>query len=280
MYYTLTKPGIIFGNMLTALGGFFLLKTPSFSLTLFLGMALGLACIIGAGCVANNYQDRFLDANMKRTQTRALVNGQISPRHAFIFSSALLTLGSLFLAFLTNWQALSAALIGFCIYVFVYTPLKPKSSHATLIGSISGAMPPAVGYLAVHNSIDLAALFLFLMTTLWQMPHFFAISLYRIEDYKEAGVPVLPIKQGIHKTKIQMCIYLIAFSVIPPLLFLCNFVNLPFLLLTSFCNVLWLILSFKGFFSAENIKWAKQMFLFSLITITLINTTLIGNYFL
>lgn len=279
-YYTLTKPGIIFGNLLTALGGFFLISSSTFSWSLLFFTMLGLSLIIASGCVANNYQDRFYDALMKRTASRPLVQKIIPLHHAFIFASALLLLGSILLAKYTNWLTLLVALTGFFVYVFLYTPLKHKSSHATLVGAIAGSTPPVIGYCALQGSFDLPAFLLFTITTLWQMPHFFAIALYRLEDYQEASIPVLPSQKGSHKTKVQMFIYLTAFTLTTTLLYLLHYTNIPFFILTTLCNLLWLRLSLKGLTLSEDTKWAKQMFLFSLLAITLINTLLIVSYFI
>lgn len=279
-YYALTKPGIIFGNLLTALGGFFLIASANFSWSLLFFSMSGLSLIIAAGCVANNHQDRFCDSLMQRTKNRPLVLGIISPRKAFFFATSLLLLGSVILAKYTNWITLLVALCGFFVYVFLYTPLKHKSYHATLVGAIAGSTPPVIGYCAVHGTFDFAAFLLFAITTFWQMPHFFAIALYRMRDYQQANIPVLPIQKGSYATKIQMFLYLVAFAFTTPLLYVFHYTNLSFFIVTTLCNLAWIQLSLKGFFSSNEVKWSKQMFLFSLIAVTLINSLLIINYFL
>ena len=210
-YLILMKPGIIAGNLITAIGGFFLIHSIPFNGSLFIGMLLGLSCIIGSGCVFNNYLDRAIDQKMERTKTRSLVSGKISIKNAFIYGCTLFLISAFILLRFTNIYSFIFAMVGFIIYVGIYTPLKKKSVHATLIGSIAGAMPPLVGYTAKTGSFDLPSLILFLIVAFWQMPHFYSIGLYRIEEYEEAKIPILPIVEGVKKTKQQIFFYTVLF---------------------------------------------------------------------
>ena len=189
-YYHLTKPGIIYGNTLAAVAGFFFAGEGPLDWPLLAATLVGLAAIIASACVFNNYADRHLDAKMERTKNRALVSGRISPRNALIFGLILLALGTLVLLLYTTLLALGTALFGFVVYVFWYTPLKPKSPNALFVGAIAGATPPVVGYTAVTGSFDIYAFFLFAALYLWQIPHFLAIAVYRYEEYKAAGIPL------------------------------------------------------------------------------------------
>src|SRR5208282_3822889 len=111
----------------------------------------------------------------------------------------------------TNPLAVSVAFAAFFIYVVLYGFWKRRKTVATLVGSIAGAIPPVVGYVAVSNRLDVGAWILFSILVLWQMPHFFAIAMYRLEDYKAASVAVLPAVKGIYATKVQMLLYILAF---------------------------------------------------------------------
>lgn len=189
-YYRLTKPGIIYGNMLATVAGFFFASTGPIDWIL-LGATLGgLALVIASACVFNNIADRHLDARMERTKNRALVSGTVSPRNAYIFGTVIGFLGFITLALWTTWFAFGVALLGFVVYVFWYTPLKPKSAYALFVGAIAGATPPVVGYTAVTNTFDIYALGLFAALYVWQIPHFLAIAVYRYEEYAAAGVPL------------------------------------------------------------------------------------------
>lgn len=266
-YYMLTKPGIIMGNLITTIAGFALASSVYFNIPLFLETLVGLGLIIASACVCNNYIDKESDAKMARTKNRPLVKGLISEKKALIFSFVLGVTGSIILFFFTNLLALFTALLGFAIYVGLYSLVKYHTTYATLVGSISGAMPPVVGYVAVSNSLDLGALILFLILVLWQMPHFYAIAIYRCEDYKKANIPVLPVLKGAHTTKVHMLLYIIAF--IPTLLLLTflGYTGYAYLIIAGMLSFSWLVLSIKGFTTKNDVLWAKQMFALSLVII-------------
>lgn len=267
LYYQLTKPGIIYGNAITALAGFFLASRGHLNFRLLIATLVGLSLVIGSGCVFNNIWDRDLDAKMQRTKNRAMVTRTISPRSAMIFGLILLVVGLLALHYYTNDTALFAALIGFLVYVFAYTPLKRRSVYATLVGSIAGATPPVVGYAAVTNRFDAAALVLFLILVCWQMPHFYAIAIYRLKDYAAAGVPVLPVKAGIHDSKIQMLWYIVGFVIASLSLALTGFAGYNYGIFACVLGLAWLWLGGLGFRVSDETAWARKMFLFSLLVL-------------
>lgn len=277
-YIQLAKPGIIFGNLVTAIGGFLLASKGQFDLKNFLGMVLGLTFIIGSACVFNNYKDRFMDERMQRTKNRPLVKRSISLFHALFFGIILSLISLVIFGFFTNFLTLFIAAFGFFIYVFVYTPMKGRSVHGTLIGSIAGAIPPVVGYSAYAGKIDLGAWILFAMIIFWQMPHFYAIAMYRISDYSEANVPVLPIVKGIKATKIQMLFYVIAFFLTATLPSILGYTGSIYLLVSILCGSLWLFVSIRGFKTNCDYTWAKQMFRLSLVIVMAISITMSIDY--
>lgn len=270
-YALLSKPGILFGNAVTALGGFALASQGSFDPRLFLMTFVGLSLIIASACTFNNYIDRASDQKMLRTQSRVLVTGEITPGQALVFALLTVAFGSMILGFFVNSLALMIALCGFAVYVFAYSLLKYKTPQATLIGSIAGAAPPVIGYCAVSNSLDLGAWLLFALVALWQMPHFFAIALYRLEDYAAAEIPVLPLVKGAKATKVQMMLYIAAFTGVCLLFPLLGYTGQPFLFVAAGLGCIWLLLSLWGFSSRNDKKWARAMFLFSLVAITLLS---------
>lgn len=266
-YYQLTKPGIIFGNAITALGGFALASKGSISLTPLLVMLLGLSFVIASACVCNNYKDREVDAKMARTKNRALVQGIIPLKRALIFAGVLLTSGIITLAIWTNALTLFAALAGFFLYVVVYGKWKYRSIHGTLIGSLSGGIPPVVGYCSIQNHLDGGALLLFSIVALWQMPHFFAIAIYRLQDYVSASIPVYPAKKGIPLTKVQMLIYIIAFILSTAMLTVFHYTGYIYLSIILPLGLVWLYLCTQGFKVPNVTLWARKMFIFSLVII-------------
>lgn len=267
-YTNIAKPGIILGNAITAAGGFALAAQTHFAFWLFAATIVGLSLIIASACIFNNFIDRKIDEKMERTKHRALVTGLIPVKQAMLYAILLGVLGALLLTFFTNLLVLGMALFGFFVYVVLYSFLKYRTAHVTLIGSIAGAIPPVVGYCAVNGRLDLGALLLFLLIAIWQMPHFFAIAIYRLKDYANAGIPVLPIKKGIRMTKIQMLIYIIVFILISFLLTAFNYTGNLYLIATALLGTCWLWLSIKGFQCQNHQRWARKMFLFSLVTIT------------
>ncbi|MCH9613413.1 MAG: Protoheme IX farnesyltransferase [Chlamydiia bacterium] len=276
-YVALTKPGIISGNIVTAACGFALASRGSPNFFLLISMILGLSCVIGAGCVINNWIDRDADSQMQRTKKRPLVQGHVPVLHALIFSLLLLTLGLVTLTFLTTALAGVVALIGFFAYVLWYSFAKYLTSYGTLIGSVSGAVPPVVGYAAVANQLDLGALMLFLIVVCWQMPHFYAISLFRIGEYKAASIPVLPLVHGAQQTKVQMVVWIVAFMAISTLLTPIGYTNLTYMVMAFVLSIAWLIMCMQGFKATSDKVWARKMFRFSLVVITLLCATLSFN---
>jgi protoheme IX farnesyltransferase len=189
-YYELTKPGIIYGNALTAIAGFFFAAHGSIDWKLFLAMFFGLAFVIASGCVFNNIYDRKIDAKMLRTKNRATVTGLIPLMHAGIFAAVLGVGGAAILFFYTNLLTLGIALLGLFFYVCLYTPLKPRHPSALFVGAVAGAVPVVVGYTAVSHAVDAHALLLFAFMYVWQIPHFVAIAFYKYTEYTAAGIPL------------------------------------------------------------------------------------------
>lgn len=266
-YCLLTKPGIIFGNIITTCGGFALASRGEFHLWVFLATLLGLSLIIASSCVFNNYIDRHHDKKMARTKNRALATGSISTKRAIFFALSLGALGIFVMALWVNLISLGVALFGFFVYVLLYSFSKHRSMHGTLIGSVAGAVPPVVGYAAACNCLDLGALILFSMIALWQMPHFFAIAIYRLKDYTAASIPVLPVIKGVRHAKIQMTLYIIAFIGVSLLLTVFHYTGFAYLIITAALGVAWLLLCIQGFRSDNDRLWARKMFIFSLIVV-------------
>ncbi len=267
-YYLLTKPGIIMGNLITTAGGFALASKGQFHPWLFAALLAGLGPVIASACVFNNYIDRISDAKMARTQNRALARGLIAPWKAILFASLLGLFGIAVMSLYTNYLAAATAAFGFFIYVALYSLWKARSMHATLVGSISGAIPPVAGYAAVSHQLDLGALLLFAILVLWQMPHFFSIAMYRQSDYDAASIPTLPSQRGLLTTKVQMLLYVIAFAAATLLLAVFGYAGGSYVAVASILGAAWLYLTVKGFKAENDRLWARSMFRLSLVIIT------------
>lgn len=267
-YCLLAKPGIILGNAITTAGGFALASKGHIDFFLFLATMIGLSCVIGSACAFNNYIDRESDVKMSRTKNRPLARGEISVKNALMFALALGAIGVALLGMFTNLRTLSIAIFGFLAYVILYSFSKYRSVHGTLIGSIAGAVPPVIGYCAVSNKLDAPAWILFAIIVMWQMPHFFAIAIYRMDDYAKAGIPVLPVQKGIIRTKVQMVLYIIGFIAASSLLPLFDYTGNGYFFIVLLLGAAWLLLALQGFKSTNDVRWARKMFIFSLVIVT------------
>jgi protoheme IX farnesyltransferase len=211
---------------------------------------------------------------MTRTKGRALVSGSISPKHALVFASILGPVGLAILIIFTTYVAASLALLGLVLYVVVYGYAKRKTVHGTLVGSLSGSIPPVVDYTAVTGHWDVAAWLLFIVFALWQMPHFYAIAIYRLNDYRAAGLPVLPASHGIKAAKLQILAYIVAFMAAVSLLTITGYTGRVFLIVMTALGLFWLVLGIRGYKATNNDAWARSMFKFSLVVVVGLYLTL------
>ena len=271
-YLFLTKPGILFGNFVTTLGGYFLAAQGSVDFLLLLITLLGTTLVVASGCVVNNVIDQDIDQKMQRTQNRAMVKKSISVPVALVYSLVLGVIGFSILWFWVNAYAFLFAVIGFVVYVVFYSLWTKRTTiHQTVIGSISGASPPVIGYTAVSNEFDLAALLIFIGYALWQMPHSWAIAVYRFDDYKNAGIPILPVARSVLRTKIESLIYVILFTITMNALFVYGYTNWLYLVILNALCIYWFYIGVLGFKAENDQLWAKRFFLFSVILITIIS---------
>ncbi|HAV2735672.1 TPA: protoheme IX farnesyltransferase [Acinetobacter baumannii] len=278
-YLFLTKPGILFGNFITTLGGFFLAAQGSIDILLLLLTLIGTTLVVASGCVVNNVIDQDIDTKMQRTQNRALVKKTISPTVALVYAFVLGVMGFSILWFGVNGYAFLFAMIGFIVYVGFYSLWTKRTSiHQTVIGSISGASPPVIGYTAVTHQFDVAALLLFLAYALWQMPHSWAIAIYRFDDYKNAGIPILPVARSIYRTIIECVIYILLFAAVLNGLYCFGYTNVFFLITFNALTAYWFYLSIIGFKAENDQLWAKRFFLYSVILITLLSLSFSFTY--
>ena len=271
-YIFLTKPGILFGNFVTTLGGYFLAAQGSVDFLLLLITLLGTTLVVASGCVVNNVIDQDIDQKMQRTLNRAMVKKTISPSVALAYAFVLGAIGFSILWFWVNAYAFLFAVIGFVVYVVFYSLWTKRTTiHQTVIGSISGASPPVIGYTAVSHEFDLAALIIFIGYALWQMPHSWAIAVYRFDDYKNAGVPILPVARSILRTKIESLIYVVLFTITMNALYVYGYTNWLYLVILNALCFYWFYIGVLGFKAENDQLWAKRFFLFSVILITIVS---------
>lgn len=269
-FVTLAKPGILRSNLIATFGGFWLASGWNVDYIHLLWTLLGTMLVMASSCVFNNYFDRELDTKMIRTQDRILATRRISPSIVLWYA---IILGILGLSVLTLFSGLLAAafgVLGMVVYVIIYTLwLKRSSTWSTSLGGISGAMPPVIGYVAVTNHVDLGAWLLFAMLFLWQPPHFWALGIRRVEEYRAAGYPLLPVVKGIKRTKYQMLPYIALLIPIPILMYMYNYTGIIFMIVSLILSVLWFGMAVAGFSKQDNDKWAKTAFIFSINYLTI-----------
>jgi heme o synthase len=270
-YLSITKPGIIRGNVITLCGGFFLASRGHIDLLLLLFTAMGMSLVIACGCVLNNILDRDIDLLMTRTKERVIAQGLISKEAAAIYAIILGVLGFLLLYFKTNMLTVLVSSIGLFFYVVVYTiSMKRRSPLGTIVGGVSGAIPPVVGYCAVTNRFDLGAVLLFLILFFWQLPHFYAIAIYRLEDYQAASIPVLPATKGMRRTKRSILAYIAVFTVVAVMPAIFGYAGVAYFIVALALGAYWFYTGLKGFKTQSEKPWARKMFLLSIVVIALL----------
>ncbi|WP_404324467.1 heme o synthase [Cytobacillus firmus] len=272
------KTGIIKSNLIPMFAGLTLaLYTYDFGLLEKLPEILlafiGSSLVMGAAGAFNNLYDRDIDSIMKRTQSRPTVTGEIKPKQVLWLASLMSVFGIFALAFTTPLAGL-LGFLGLFFYVVPYTMWsKRRTIYNTEIGSISGAMPPLIGWAAIHPDITHPAILgLFIITIIWQMPHFYAIAIRKHDEYKAANVPMLPVVKGVRRTYIQTNVYLV---ILIGISFLLGSLSTGLMLVALLLGIAWLVLSIYGYKRMDPEKWAKSLFIFSLVHMTVLFSTVI-----
>ncbi|MFZ5864374.1 MAG: UbiA family prenyltransferase, partial [Thermodesulfobacteriota bacterium] len=172
----------------------------------------------------------------------------------------------------TNLLSVVIVLAGLLIYVGVYSLyMKRNSVYSTLIGSLAGATPPLAGYCAVTGHFDLGAMILFSIFTLWQMPHCYAIAVFRLDDYTAAAIPVLPVKQGTAAARKHIVGYIFAFMAATLMLTFGGYTGYSTFVVATVLSLSWLYLAWSGYKASDERLWARKLFVFSIVTILILS---------
>ena len=276
-YYYLTKPGLIYGNILTVIGGYLYGAILRPELATLFGVVAGSALTMASGTVLNNIQDRHMDQHMKRTKKRALVTGEITGKQATTYAVLLGSIGLAILAATTNMLTVVLGTVGLVSYASIYTFAKPRTVHATLIGTIPGAVPILAGYVAATNRIDVSFWVLFALMFFWQMSHFYAISIFRMKDYKAAKVPVISVEKGIPTTKLLMTMFGSGYLLSVVSLAYFGYAGMLYLAVMVPLAVWWLAILASGLWTSDDEQWAKKAFFISLLLLPALCITLALN---
>jgi heme o synthase len=267
-YLLVAKPGIVFGNLISAAAGFFLASKGRVDVAALLATLIGISLVVASGCVFNNCVDRKIDRRMIRTRNRTLARGLMSLKIAVSYATILGIAGVALLCAATNLLAVVIVLAGLVIYVGVYSLyMKRNSAYSALIGSLAGATPPLAGYCAVTGHFDMGAVILLLIFSLWQMPHCYAIAVFRLDDYTAAAIPVLPVKQGTAAAKKHMVGYILLFMAATLMLTFGGYTGYSTFAVATVLGLSWMYMAWSGYKASDERLWAKRLFIFSLLTI-------------
>ncbi|MFS0869557.1 heme o synthase [Paenibacillus xylanilyticus] len=274
----LTKPRLLRLNVFAVAVGFWVASKWDISWLSLLLVIIGSTLVIASACVINNYWDRELDQKMERTKKRIEYINHLRPGFVLWYGIILGIAGFIVLYVWVNPLSGWLSLLGWFAYIVIYTMwLKRSSTWSTSLGGIAGAMPPVIGYCAVTNQIDMGAWLLFALLFLWQPPHFWSLGIRRVEEYRAAGFPLLPVVKGIKRTKYQMVPYV--FLLLPAvwLLYYYDYVGLVFLLVSLAGGLIWFIHTLSGLKATDDEKWAKINFLISVNYLMLIFILMVAN---
>ncbi|NJP36475.1 heme o synthase [Alkalicoccus luteus] len=270
-YVSISKTGIVMSNLITVFAGLYLAayytgSTLAESFWPAFMAITGSALIIAGGCALNNYIDRDIDHLMERTKDRPTVSGRLTGKQTLTYGLALSIAGTAALAA----ASLTAALIGaagLIIYVVLYTMwTKRTTTLNTIVGSFAGAVPPLIGWAAIDPGLHPYAWTLFLIMFIWQPPHFLALAMRRQDEYKAAGIPMLPVVAGNALTKRQIIWYVAA--LIPVSLLIADF-GVIYTAAAVLLGGGWLIYGLMGLRTKDDMKWATGMFIYSLNYLTI-----------
>lgn len=281
-YLILCKPRVVLLMLLTTWAGMYLATDQTIPLSLWITATVGVALMSGSAATLNHAIDYQLDALMERTKNRPLATGKISRRNAFIFATIQGLIGFIVLYFcvnpLTAWLTFLAG-VGYAGIYSLY--LKKATSQNIVIGGLSGAMPPLLGWTAVSNELTPQGWLLVLIIFTWTPAHFWALCLHRYEEYKAAAIPMLPITHGIAFTKLNIVFYsllTVACSLMP---YAIGMSGLFYLISVTLLNIGMMFYTLKLQFASHPSPLALKTFRYSLFYLTgLFIALLIDHHFL
>lgn len=268
----LFKAIVLISNVIPVFTGFWLaLYFTNSSLTAhwqdFFLTIVGSTMVMAGALILNNWYDVDIDSVMERTKKRPTVTGNISLNVVLTMGISFTVFGLILLLF-TTVEATIYAFVGWFTYVILYTMwTKRRYTLNTVVGSVSGAVTPLIGWTAVEPKLNIVPIILFLILFIWQMPHTFAIAIKKYKEYKAAGVAMLPVVHGFEMTKRQVLVYSLCLL---PLPFYLSSLGTTFMVIATLLNVGWLVLSISGFFTKDDLKWAHKIFLYSVNYITIL----------
>lgn len=278
-FLALCKPRVTMLIVFTAMIGMFLATPNMVPLDILLAATVGIGMASGAAAAFNCLVEQAIDAKMARTRGRPLPTGQVTSKQTFVFASIMASIGLAILYIFVNPLTMWLTLATFVGYAVIYTVfLKPATPLNIVIGGLSGAMPPALGWAAVTGTVSAEAWILVLIIFAWTPPHFWALALYRREEYAKSGLPMLPVTHGEEYTRLQILLYtiiLVAVTLMPFALRMSGFIYLGSAMLLN-AVFMWYALSLYRKYSDT---LARSMFKFSILYLTLLFAALLVDHY-
>lgn len=279
-YYLLCKPNVVYMMLICALVGMLLAEDSVSSIPTILIALLGIALCSGSAAAINQVIDRKADAAMTRTDQRPLPQGELSAFHASCFALVIGILGAVILFLFINTLTMILTLASLVGYAFIYTVyLKRATPQNIVIGGLAGAAPPLLGWASISNTIDPHALLLVLIIFVWTPPHFWALAIYRKDEYAKESIPMLPVTHGVAFTKLQIVLYTIILFIVSILPYIVLMSGGIYLVSAVILSSIFLYYSIKLYFSDDD-AIAMKTFNFSIYYIFLIFVALLLDHYL
>ena len=279
-YYELCKPNVVYMMLICAFVGMLLAEESVSSFGYLFVSLTGIACCAASAAAVNQVIDRNTDASMTRTDQRPLPQGELSPTHASLFALIIGILGALILYLYVNTLTMILTLASLVGYAFIYTVyLKRATPQNIVIGGLAGAAPPLLGWSSISNSIDPYALLLVLIIFVWTPPHFWALAIYRKDEYAKESIPMLPVTHGVTFTKLQIVLYTIILFIVSMLPYVVLMSGEIYLYSALILSTIFLYYSINLYFSNDD-EDAMKTFQFSIYYIFLIFLALLIDHFL
>ncbi len=278
-FYALTKPRVTQLAVFCAVIGMFLASPELPDLKRVAAATLGIWLLAGAAFAINCLVEREIDSRMARTARRPLPQGDLSITETLLFAAAIGGLGALVLEVYVNSLTMWLTLATFVGYALIYTILlKPATSQNIVIGGAAGAMPPALGWAAIAGQVPAQAWLLVLIIFLWTPPHFWALALYRTDDFKRSGLPMLPVTHGPLHTRLQVFLYTIALFAGSLLPFVIGMSGPIYLACAALFGGVFLGMSY-GVWRHYSDRLARRTFLYSIVYLALLFAALLVDHY-
>ena len=276
--FELSKPRIVVMALFATATGMALAPgTPSIGT--WFGLMLGTALLVASANTLNMYLEREIDCLMARTSRRPLPTNRVAPDSALTIGILEACLAVPLLTFWINPLTGLLGTIAFLAYVNLYTPLKQRTSWAVLVGAVPGAMPALMGWTAMSNSLQIGGIAVFAFLFIWQIPHFHAIAMVRMEEYRAAGLKTLPVERGAKRTKLSIVFYLAIQLMVSLSLYSTGVAGDLYLAIAGLLGLGYFFYGVYGFFTTSATTWARKVFIFSIMYLPLVYIILLldGN---